>query len=65
MDMRSFYLNFEVNALIFDENQAKICENQFMKDLEKSTEVKLGYFMKRPKRQRIMESIVRLLSPIL
>ena len=65
MDMRSFYLNFEVNAFIFDENQAKICENQFMKDLEDSTEVNLGYFMKRPKGQRIMESIVRLLSPIL
>lgn len=65
MDMRSFYLNFEVNAFIFDENESKICEEQFIKDLQESTEVKLEHFVNRPRGQKIMESIVRLLAPIL
>lgn len=65
MDMRSFYLNFEVNAFIFDENKAKECENDFMMDLKDSTEIKLEKFVNRSRGRRIMESIVRLLAPIL
>ncbi|MDQ0151238.1 cardiolipin synthase [Eubacterium multiforme] len=65
MDIRSFSLNFEVNAFIFDEHEAKVCEEQFMKDLEYSTEVILEEFVNRPRGRRIMESIIRLLAPIL
>jgi len=39
MDLLSFTLNYEINALIYDEATAKIMETQFMIDLESSSEV--------------------------
>lgn len=65
MDIRSFSLNFEVNAFIFDEGKAKECEDDFMNDLKDSVEVTQQMFESRPKSVRIAESLVRLVSPIL
>lgn len=65
MDIRSFGLNFEVNAFIFDERVSKECENQFMKDLKVSSEIDKDEFKNRSKWLKIKESVVRLLSPIL
>ena len=65
MDIRSFSLNFEVNAFIFDEGKAKECEGDFMNDLKDSVEVTQQMFESRPKSVRIAESLVRLVSPIL
>ena len=39
LDIRSFKLNFEVNAFIFDDRIAKDGEMQFMKDIEESEEI--------------------------
>lgn len=62
MDIRSFSLNFEVNAFIFDEGKAKECEGDFMNDLKDSVEVTQQMFESRPKSVRIAESLVRLVS---
>lgn len=65
MDLRSFNLNFEVNAFIYDENIIKEIKDNFFNDLDNSEELEIDKFRKRNKKQRFKESICRLFSPIL
>lgn len=65
MDMRSFHLNFEVNALLVQtESVAKIVEN-FERDLKSTTRIESTVFMKKRLLVRLMESAARLMSPLL
>lgn len=65
MDIRSFYYNFEVNALIYDEGIVRRLEADFQRDLEDSRRVTLGDTHDRPLRQKLKESSARLFSPLL
>ena len=65
MDIRSFRLNFEVNALIYNKDTVARLEEDFFQDIEESTEIILEEFIKRPIWDKIRESFTRLLSPIL
>lgn len=65
MDIRSFQLNFEVNAVMYDENITRILEEHFWKDIECSREITLEMYKNRCLRQRIREQFSRLLSPLL
>ena len=65
LDIRSFKLNFEVNAFIFDDRIAKDGEIQFMKDIKESEEVTKEIYDNRSIGIRIKESLIRLVSPIL
>lgn len=66
IDFRSFENNFEANAFFFGEGMALRIKNIFLKDQAKSTLVDdVSYFIKRPFLQRLFESLVRLLSPLL
>ncbi|WP_297635479.1 cardiolipin synthase [uncultured Clostridium sp.] len=65
MDIRSFSLNFEVNAFIYNFKVANEIEEQFKKDLEDSTEITREIYQNRGRISKILESIVKLLSPIL
>lgn len=65
MDIRSFKLNFEVNAFIYDDRVTKLCETQFMKDIEDSIEITQEKYNNRSMTLRIKESLIRLVSPIL
>lgn len=65
MDIRSFKLNFEVNAFIYDDRVAIDGENQFRKDMELSEEVTKEKYNSRSLMLRIEESLIRLVSPIL
>lgn len=65
MDIRSFCLNFEVNAVIYDAAVTQKLEDQFIEDLRYSTRVTRYMYAKRGVRIRIKEQISRLLSPIL
>ncbi len=65
LDIRSFKLNFEVNALIYDDRIAKEYEKEVMKDIENSTEVTLDVYNNRSLSLRMKESLVRLVAPIL
>ncbi len=65
MDIRSFQLNFEVNALIYNKDVVERLEKDFYEDLRESTQVDLSEFKKRPLSHKIMESFARLFSPIL
>jgi len=65
MDLRSFDQNFEVNALIYDENIAKKLKAFYMEDISNSKLLKLEDYVNRPLSRRIAEGIARILSPIL
>lgn len=65
MDMRSFHLNFEVNAFLFQTRSTQRLVNDFLHDLHVSCELHLDDFSKRKIRYKIMESTCRLLSPLL
>lgn len=64
-DIRSFQLNFEVNAVIFDERVAKQFEEIFLKDIEKSTKITLHMYNNRSLFIKLKEQFSRLLSPLL
>lgn len=65
LDIRSFKLNFEVNAFIYDESINLKLTDRFMNDLVNCKEITLEYYKRRPRIVKIKESISRLLSPIL
>ncbi|MCC5909450.1 MAG: cardiolipin synthase [Clostridiaceae bacterium] len=65
LDIRSFQLNFEVNAFIYNEETSRRLKEIFHIDLQNSSEVLLEEYKKRPFNHRFKESIARLFSPIL
>jgi cardiolipin synthase A/B len=65
IDVRSFQLNFEVNAFIYDSQTAKRLVHIFEQDIKKSRRLTYDQYLQRPLIIRFKESISRLLSPIL
>ncbi|MCM3004872.1 cardiolipin synthase [Priestia koreensis] len=65
MDMRSFHLNFEVNAFLYRTNSTQKLVYEFLQDLEESKTLNLDDFEKRAIWYRLFESTSRLLSPLL
>lgn len=65
MDMRSFFFNFEMLALLFDRKPIERLEKDFLHDLSNSREIEYEEFTARPRRQKGAELIARLLSPLL
>ena len=64
IDIRSFLLDFEINAFIYDEEFSGRCEKIFLDDIAKSgeitqTQVKDSVFL------RLVETLLRILSPLL
>ncbi|MCD5324900.1 MULTISPECIES: cardiolipin synthase [Pontibacillus] len=65
MDLRSFYLNFEVNVILYGgEPVEKLIENYY-KDLEESSEVIYEEFSKRKTSEKWKEAVARLFAPLL
>lgn len=65
IDLRSFKLNFEVNAFIYDDATSQHLVAAFNKDIEHSVLLTQEKYEERSKYIRFKESISRLLSPIL
>ncbi|WP_053971794.1 cardiolipin synthase [Mangrovimonas sp. ST2L15] len=65
MDYRSFNINFEINALIYHEEQTITLKNQFMEDLKDCEPVDYERWLERPKINKLKESFCRLLAPLL
>ncbi|RCW43772.1 MULTISPECIES: cardiolipin synthase [unclassified Halanaerobium] len=65
MDVRSFKLNFEINAFIYDSEIARGYDEIFLKDIEHSREITTEKYKNRGWTMKVRESISRLLSPIL
>lgn len=65
IDIRSFKLNFEVNAVLYDSSIAAQLQRIFEQDMADSRELTREQYDNRPRLHKIRESCVRLLSPIL
>lgn len=65
IDFRSFKLNFEVNAFIYDEKLAHRLSDDFREDMKLSELLTKEIYLNRSRWVKIKESISRLLSPIL
>ncbi|MCM5663805.1 cardiolipin synthase [Galbibacter mesophilus] len=65
MDYRSFLINFEINALIYDENVTKQMLEIFIEDLQDSEQVDPERWAERGLSQRLKESFCRLWAPLL
>jgi cardiolipin synthase len=65
MDIRSFDLNFEVNAIVYDKEIARELFDIFMDDLKVSEKLDLLTWNKRPRYKKLIENAVRLVSPLL
>ena len=65
MDIRSFQLNFEVNAVIYDRETTRELEQAFLEDMKQSREITKDIYNQRTLKVRMKEQISRLLSPLL
>lgn len=65
IDTRSFELNFEVNAIVYDEDVAWKLRDLFLQDSELCSELTLKRYRERSAAIKFKEAISRLLSPIL
>ncbi len=65
MDYRSFDLNFEVNAVVYDPETAKALAKAFYDDLANATQIHMDSWLKRPRHVQLFEKIARLISPML
>lgn len=65
MDYRSFEINFEVNAFIYDKETSKQLKTQFLKDLDDAEALKITTWEKRPIGKKLIESLSKLLAPLL
>ena len=65
MDIRSFELNFEVNAFIYSEEKAREQRMIFERDIKNSREITKEIYESRSTYIKMKESISSLLSPVL
>lgn len=65
MDYRSFNINFEVNALIYNETVSKDLKTIFLKDIKDSEQVQLEAWRNRSQFNKLQESFCRLWAPLL
>jgi len=65
MDYRSFELNFEVNAIIYNSSFAQQMRDLFFADLDDALKIDMEEWISRPWHQQLPEKIARLFSPVL
>lgn len=65
MDIRSFALNFEVNAIVYNANKALEMERIFIEDLKFCTKITKDVYAGRKLKIRLKEQVCRLFSPLL
>lgn len=65
MDIRSFALNFEVNAVIYNEEKALQMRKLFEEDLKHSRQITKNIYVGRSLLVKFKEQVCRLLSPLL
>ena len=64
-DYRSFKLNFELNAFMYDDKTTKEFRDIFLNDIENSTLISFSKYQQRSILIKIKEAFARLISPIL
>jgi cardiolipin synthase len=64
LDMRSFFSNFEINAVMYDAMVIAKLYKDFSHDLKDSKQLQLNEFQKRSRYEKAKEAFARLLSPL-
>jgi len=64
-DIRSFSINYELNAVIYSQSYARELEAAFERDLLHCSELTLEEYQQRPVLSRFRDSTARLFSPLL
>lgn len=64
-DVRSFRLNFETNAIMYDHQVAQELKEKYLLDLQACTELTSDRFAALPLKIKIKKSVSRLFSPLL
>ena len=64
LDDRSFEQNYEVNAIIYNKDFAKILKADFLNDCAVSNELLYSNFIKRPWGKKLKEGVGKVLSPL-
>jgi cardiolipin synthase len=65
MDHRSFELNFEVNAVVYDAEIASEMRELFMQDISFAEKIDSEEWLSRPWPKQLSEKVARLFSPVL
>ncbi|MDD2480838.1 MAG: cardiolipin synthase [Lutispora sp.] len=65
MDMRSHELNYEINAVIYDEGKTQELEKMFYDDISNSVEMTIKYYESLPKIIKLTEAMARTFSSLL
>ena len=65
IDIRSFSINYEINAVLYSERLAKELEQDFERDLLHCTEFDAAEYQKRSVVVRFRDSVARIISPLL
>jgi cardiolipin synthase len=64
VDMRSFFLNFELGVFLYDRPQIEALANGFLKDLERSVSIDPVRFARRSRSLQLLEDTCRIFSPL-
>ena len=64
-DYRSFYENYEINALIYDTELNTQLTQQFETDINDSVEIQMTTWRKRAVKDKLSESLARLIAPLM
>ncbi|MBO3098862.1 cardiolipin synthase [Gelidibacter pelagius] len=65
MDYRSFNINFEINAIIYNKEKSLELKSHFFEDLDESEAIDKERWLKRPRIEKLKESYCRLWAPLL
>jgi cardiolipin synthase len=65
IDMRSFYLNYEVTLFIYDPDETSLLRMLQVSYMEESLEIIKENWVRRPLRNKLLEAGARLLGPLL
>lgn len=65
MDIRSYELNYEINAVIYDYITTRELEYEFFTDLRRSTKLSRDFFINSPYHIKIIEALARVFSSLL
>ncbi|PQA59973.1 cardiolipin synthase [Siphonobacter curvatus] len=65
MDFRSFELNFEVNAFLYDAQVSEYLRNIFYEDIQDAERLDPSQWLQRPVWKKMLEKVARMISPLL
>ena len=65
IDIRSFSINYETNLVVYDEAMTKELEADFERDMDECVDFSVPLYDGQPLRTRLLDSMMRLCSPLL